>query len=108
MSYLFNAVTEDDFLKILVKKDLQGEHPCGIMLGREVLDSSLAQEYKRQARSILSLPLWKLVSDSAVWTANEKIFKEAKNSDDLMYPRAMIYTLDIINKKLQNIAKIDN
>ena len=108
MAYLFNAVTEDDFLQIIMRKDLQGEKPHSIMLGNEVLDVRLVNEYKSQAKAILQMPIWNVLTKSAQWTAHEKIFKKCENGEDLLYPRAMLYELDIINKKLKNIANIEN
>ena len=41
-------------------------------------------------------------------TANENLFKKAATVDDMMYAKAMLYTIDVIEKKFENLSNITN
>lgn len=108
MSYLFNAVTQDSFLQVVTTKTLQGQKISSIMSGNKMLEKDLVREYKDQAKQIIKTGVWLKVLDSMRWTANERLFKTAAVTEDMLYARAMLYTIDVIEKKFINISNIEN
>lgn len=104
LRHLFNAVTEEDFLQVIFTNN----KPVGIIIGSERLEGKKCSEYQKQAKAILSLPLWELVTKSMKHTANENLFKKAATVDDMMYAKAMLYTIDVIEKKFENLSNITN
>lgn len=108
LSYLFNAATEEDFLKIMVRKgNLKNEQFYGIMVGERVLEEQEVRGLVMEAQAIQRMKLPKLIRKSLEAHSNKKIFKDSATTDQLNFPKATLYALDVIYKKYENIAKID-
>jgi hypothetical protein len=98
LRYLLNATTEDAFMQVLMKKDLHGTKGYGIMIGGKVLDKEETKNLVSEARMIQRLKLWKMMVESQKWVAND--------TDDLHFPKAVLYNIDVWEKKLTNISEI--
>ena len=107
---LFNAVTEDSFLQIKFGKvrDSKGRTLSEgvIIVGNKELPLQETRAYAAEARALLALNIYKKVFESMKWTANEMIYQKSKNADDLLASKMALYTLDVLEKKFENIAKL--
>lgn len=120
LSYLLNATTEDAFMHVLMKKDLHGTKGYGIMvggtrvkidgkestIGGKILDKEETKSLVSEARIIQRSKLWKMMVESQKWIANDKIQNKSVTTDDLHFPKAVLYNIDVFQKKLENIADI--
>jgi hypothetical protein len=103
LSYLFNAVTEDSFLQTT----LQAGKVNGIILGKKRLTDNEAMELANDARFFKRSRLWKLLIESMQYSANENLFKKSQTVEDMIHAKATLYTLDVLEKKIQNISQLE-
>lgn len=106
LSYLANAVTEDSFMQVLMKKDLKQTKGYAIMVGGKVLSVPETKELVAEARTIKKFKLWQMMKDSQKWTANDLIQNKSVKIEDLHFPKAVLYNIDVWEKKINNIANI--
>lgn len=95
---LFNAVTEDDFLQI---------KPSGAYMGTQKLSPSTINSYIEQASTILQMELWSVIVKQMQLAANKRMYVESTSDDDLIFGKAMLYALDVLQKKLYNLSNIN-
>lgn len=100
---LFNAVTEESFLKTT----LQAGKVRGIMLGSTQLTENEANELANDAKFLKRSRLWKLLIESMQYSANENLFNKSQTIEDMVFAKAMLYTLDVMSKKVDNISKLE-
>lgn len=99
MKHIWNAVTEDSFIKTDV---INGK----ILIGAEELPEVEVQELASEARTILKLPIYKKINESLKWTANEMLYNKSTCYDDIIFAKAALWILEVQNEKYKNIAKI--
>ena len=73
--------------------------------GKNKMPDSQVIELASEARAIESFPLYKKIMDSMRWTANEAMYQKSKTIDDIIFSKAILYTLEVIEAKISNIAK---
>lgn len=105
LRHLFNAITEDAFLQVQFFKSAKGESGK-IFVGNKELPLNEVKEFAVQARTLLKFNVYRRVTDSMKWTANEMMYQNSKNADDILAGKMVLYALDVLNKKLENIAKL--
>lgn len=94
---LYNDVKKED---ILVLKD--GKlHLNGQPVSPETL-KSLAN----QAQAIQTFDIYKLLMDEMRVLANKKLYYDSKTEYDMLFAKAMLWTIDVLEKKLANISKL--
>lgn len=77
-----------------------------LTLKGEKLPPERVSELKNQAIIIQQLELFQLLTNEFEYFATEKMFKEAKTLDDIIFPKAILYVMDVLKTKLANIAKL--
>ena len=94
MEHLYNAVTEEDFLRF--------DKSRGAFLhdGAAVTPEQV-KSYAEQARTIKQLPVWELMVKEMQAAANDKMYQKSLSYDDMVAGKWMLYTLDILDKNLQ-------
>lgn len=97
LRHLFSAVTEQDFL-IYDKGQLfyQGK----------ALNNAAVEEMQNQAKLIRNLKLWELLNNEMKFGAQDLMYNKALKYDDMVAGKWMLYTLDVIQKKLDNLSNI--
>lgn len=94
---LYNDVKKED---TLVLKD--GKlHLNGLPVSPETL-KSLAN----QAQTIQTFDIYKLLMDEMRVLANKKLYYDSKTEYDMLFAKAMLWTIDVLEKKLANISKL--
>ena len=96
---LFNTITANDVLVYnkTTKTFLIGD--------REITHKHMLQ-FKKDAEIMKELPLWELLSNDLKHIANKQMFEKSTCDDDMIFGKAMLYNLDIIEKKINNLARL--
>ncbi len=94
---LFNAIQEEELLQYANGKFYVG--------GREMSKRALGS-VPAQAKNIAQSQLWDYLVKDIQYIANDRMYNKSTNIDDLIFGKAMLYNLDIINNKLNNLSKI--
>lgn len=99
MSGMFCAVTTDDFIT---------QNPVNkkFYLRGNVLTDGQVKEIMAEAQTIMATTLWKTLVKEMVFESNQRMFEKAKDIDDMVFGKAMLYCLDVMNRKLQNLSKL--
>lgn len=50
--------------------------------------------------------IWKMLSDDAIYNANYIMFEKSKNFEEMMFGRAVLYAVDIISKRLEQLSNL--
>lgn len=94
---LFNGLTENDILR-QVGRDLY------------VGDKKIPEDIKKQliidANVIMTSGLWKLLLDCVKHEANKLIYEKSVDSDSLIFPKASLWTVEILEKKIANLSQL--
>lgn len=105
LEYLFKAPTENSFLHI---EYTNTEKTKGrIYVGKELLTEAESHNLAVEARTILKLGAYNKLRGSLQETAQEMLFNKAKTVDDMLFAKAILYTLDVLNTKLKNLSKLN-
>ena len=104
MRNLFCAITEDAFLRVQMVKGKETQ--ANIYEGETKLSDIETNELAAQARAIKSFTLFRKLMDSMRWTASEMMFQKSKNEQDMMFGKAVLYTLEVLERKIDNIGRI--
>lgn len=94
---LFCAVTDDDILKIG-----QGK----IMLLGDELTRQQAQDLSRFAESLQNSKLWKAITAKIRQQANKRMYEKSQNMNDLVFGKAMLYNLDVLEQFVERLANL--
>lgn len=95
---LFNLVTEDDILR----KNKDGK----IVVGDKVLSNEEILKLKQQAVQISDTLYWQYLIADMKYIGSKKIFHESQTTDDLLFPKAILYVIDIIEEKMRSIDQV--
>jgi hypothetical protein len=72
------------------------------------LSSEEKRFYAEEARLITNTKLYHAISSDIKQRAHEKMFIKSNNFDDMMFGKAMLYNLDLIDQTLNAFKKIQN
>jgi len=97
---LFNAVSDRDVLKF------KGRIDSGVVsLNEKILSKQEINNLAKEANVIKKTSLWKHLNRNVEYIAQERMFNKSVTSDDLVFPKAMLYNLDMLNKLLDTFDK---
>lgn len=99
LKYLFNGVCEHDFLRIQV----QGS-TGRIFEGKQELPTDFVKELASQARSVQKYAILQKLFDSLKKESAERMVNKSKLVEDMIFNKATLYTIDMLEKKLNLIA----
>ena len=54
---------------------------------------------------ILETELWKRVVQSTKWQAQKMLFEKSQTVEDMIFGKAFLYTIDLLDKRLKTISK---
>ena len=94
---LFNAVSAEDILRIT---------PQGVFYKRKQLSADSVEVILGGARYITDSVAWKMMLNEAKYMANQHMFEKSKSVDDIMFGKAMLYCIEILEKKLDHLSKL--
>jgi hypothetical protein len=94
---LLNTITEDDVLRSDGKR--------GIICKDQVISREMQDQIQVEAEYIKQSIVFKLVLDDMRFLANQTMFEKSTKFDDVMFGKAQLYVIDILKKKVENLAK---
>lgn len=100
LKHLFCAATVNDVL--VVKRVGQDKE---IWRGNTMIPLPEMKELQSQAKTLLKFGVYSDIMQSLKGTANQMLFEKSKTTDDMIFGKAMLYTLDVLDQKLKNIAE---
>lgn len=106
LSDLFNAASEDDFLHIETIDDGVGGYDT-LFKGKEPLPPAQVKAAASEAKALLKVPLLEQILESMKYVANAKMYNSSKNDEDMVFGKAMLWCLDVIENKIKNISKLN-
>ena len=97
LRYLYNAVSEEDILRTNAR---------GKLVHRGVeLNEKAERELVSQARTLEQLPVWKILLTDMKYLSNKRMFDDSKTQEDMMFGKAMLFVVDVLEKKVHNLSK---
>jgi len=104
LKHLYCAIISEDFLQI---KFLDKQKKTGVLIeGGEELTRAHTVNLASEARTIRQLEIYRKVMQSMKYCATEALFLRSKTTDDMIFGKAMLYTLDVLDTKLKNIGEL--
>lgn len=97
MSDLFNAVTEDDVIKVVGNN---------VMIGHERISDARRQEIVMGARAMLASPFWKLLNTEMEMAANRRLYNHSTSDEDIVFGKAMLYNENLRIKKVEALSRL--
>lgn len=94
---VFNSVNEEDVFRIVGSK---------AFVGRNEMSQSDQQQILMDARFIKESVYWKLLLDDMRFSANDRIFNKSTSMDDVVFGKAVLWCLDVMDSKLSNLSKM--
>lgn len=95
---LFNDVSEKDILRYVRGK---------FYFNGKVLTEAQQKDIILQAQALLKSDLFLLLMREMVYEGNKKIYHDSKDLQDLLAGKMVLWTVDVLKKKVENIAKLD-
>ena len=94
---LYNDVNKEDILTLKENKLFLKGLPI-----TEETKKSLAS----QAKTIQTFDIYKLLMDEMRVSANKKLYYDSRTEYDILFAKAILWTIDVLEKKLANISKL--
>lgn len=94
---LFTIKTEKDILR------LEGRD---VVYKGEVLTDAGKKSIISQAETIKKMELWEMLQDELKYLACKKMYFDSKTEEDILFGKAILWTIDILGKKVDNLAKL--
>lgn len=95
---LFNAVTLDDIIQL---------KPDGVYLNEKKMTREEIEFVKVEAEKFKDSFLWKrLMKNRVKIVANRRLYETAIDADGLIFGKAMLYNLEILEKFLEALSKL--
>lgn len=98
LSYLFNVVTEDDILVHDKKNRI-------VLQGNDVISFKKIERLQSEIKTIRDLEWWDIMNKEMKYRANKKMFDNAKEVDDIIFGKAVLYTLDIMEQSMNKFLR---
>ena len=95
--HLLNTITEEDVLR---RNGTRGIICKGQLLSKEAED-----QIQVEAEYIKNSIVFKLVLDDMRYLANQTMYEKSTSFDDVLFGKAQLYVIDILKKKIDNLAK---
>ena len=78
-----------------------------LMIGKDVVPQAEAFNLVKELRLLQQLPSFRRVLESIKGSANEMMFMKSKVVEDIVFSKAMLYTVDVLEKLIANISRIE-
>jgi len=95
--HLLRSITTDDILR-------RGEDGTIRARGRK-LSKEMVDQLQNEAEYINNSITFTLLMDDMEYLAHQTMFQKSSSFDDMLFGKAMLYNIDILKKKIKNLAK---
>lgn len=100
-----NLITKDLFPSVEKDDTLHWENKRLFFKGKEVTRETL-KDFSTQARVLKELPLFKILTDEMKLLAQKKIFDDTLTLEDMKIARMILWTIDVLGRKIDNLSKM--
>lgn len=97
MRSVFKAVTEEDILRNVDNRIVYQGQP---------ITPEFAKELSVEAQMIMNTNLWKMLTDEMVYEAQQIMFDRANTTDDMFFGKAIIWSIDVMKRKLAKLSQL--
>jgi len=94
---LLKSITEEEVLR----PDKKG----GIIYRGRTLSKEMRDRLQDEAEMLENSYTLKFILEDMEYLANKTMFEKSSKFDDLLFGKAMLYTIDVLKKKIHNLAK---
>lgn len=94
---LFNTKKEKDCLRMVGNK---------LSLNGKILDVKQKDTIIGQAKEIRNMDLYILLCNEMEFLGNKKIYFDSGNEIDLLFGKAVLWTIDVLKQKVDNLASL--
>jgi hypothetical protein len=98
IKHLLHALNEEDVL-VVSGKDF--------LYKKRKLTTDEVLSLKDEATSFENSILWKLIRNDIKWSAQERMGNKAVTTDDIVFGKAMLYSINLINTFIKNIKSVE-
>lgn len=95
---LFNTIDESDVLKQLSNGDFA--------VGGKILPQSHKDALLADAKLLKTMPLWDHLLKDMKYESNKKMYENAQSVDDIIFGKACLWLLDVMEKKIDKLSKM--
>ena len=106
MHYVCNGLTVDDLMKVTVKRTVEGKNVHTVQIGHEVLKPEEVKLLGEQARLLKKLNVWTKLVAHMRSQATDDMVNKSRIVDDMVFAKAMLYTLQVQDEVLERIASV--
>jgi len=96
MRNFFNAISEEEILTVTRN---------GYQIGNQILSDDQMKGLQSHASVVVQSDLWKYINNNLKYLANYRMYNGSKTVDDMVFGKAMLYNLEIINKLFKKISE---
>jgi hypothetical protein len=100
-----NIITKDLFPSVTQDDILHWENKRLMYKGQQVSRETLAS-LSSQAKAIKSFDLYKILTDEIKFLAQKKLFEDTQTVEDLKIARMILWTIDVLEKKMDKISQM--
>lgn len=97
VKHLLKTITEEDVLRPAANG--------GIMVRGKVISREQQEQLEAEAEYIKNSVTMKLLLKDMEYLAHQTMFEKSSSFDDMLFGKAMLYVIDILKKKIHNLAK---
>lgn len=94
-----------NYLKAITEEDIIQVSSNGWLLKRRKLSSDEIIALKEEAAFIQKSILWRLMKKDVAFLASQQMFDKATSHEDILFGKAMLYNLNLLDEYLLNIIK---
>ncbi len=76
-----------------------------VYIGKELITTQQLQSLNAEILFLQESHIWKILTETITKQSNERMFKNARTTDDLIFGKAMLYTIDTQEKILKTIKE---
>jgi hypothetical protein len=98
---LFCAVVPED----IITSEVKGDHITQVYIRGEKITPQQLKNLSAEVAFLQESEIWKIMTDTVTSQSNERMFKNAKVIDDMMFGKASLYTIDLQKNILETIKR---
>lgn len=102
---LLNIILKDIFKAITPDEVLQYKGGKFYVQG-EALPDEMKSKLIAEAQTIKQTALWDYLIKDMQHVASKKLYNEAQSDDDMFFGKAMLFAVEVIRNKLDNLSKL--
>lgn len=97
LRHLFNSITEEDVLRFNGRV---------FIVGDRVLPNADSYDIISGADGIKRSYVWQLLVKDMKNISNKMMYEKSKSEDDMIFGKACLYVISVLENKLDNLSKI--